>query len=44
VNSLPNSSLTAKPTDSAVPMELVILPALIGAVVWICSVLMRFAF
>jgi hypothetical protein len=30
-------------TESAIPMELVVLPALIGAVVWISSVLLRFA-
>jgi hypothetical protein len=29
--------------ESAFPMELVVFPALIGAVVWISTVLMRFA-
>jgi hypothetical protein len=29
-------------TESAIPMELVVFPALIGAVVWISTVLMRF--
>jgi hypothetical protein len=38
VNSQPTTT-----TESAIPMELVVLPALIGAVVWICSVMLRFA-
>ena len=38
VNSQPTTT-----TESAIPMELVVLPALIGAVVWISTVLLRFS-
>jgi hypothetical protein len=38
-----SSQPTTTTTESAIPMELVVLPALIGAVVWISTVLLRFA-
>jgi hypothetical protein len=38
-----NSQPTTSTTESAIPMELVVLPALIGAIVWISSVMLRFA-